>query len=253
MAMHDISWNHGAEGPTEDPAINAARLRDANLPFVKEAAMAKLQASLIAEDVASQAVEIFGGIGFTKECPVEKLYRDAKIGRIYEGKYGPGRNPFGAYAYDGLKLIEAAIPVALKRAKPGTPEFRAALRDAAPDDVLDMLDRLLELDDADRTMRYVDARRRVEKSARIHDGLVQSVCLSGETAAGKYPFEAVNIMDRIVARVEIDQVWRTMIDSSRGAPEASASGATVPPASAVWPRGMVRVWMTWPVAGSHSQ
>lgn len=47
--------------------------------------MAKLHASLIAEDVASQAVEIFGGIGFTKECPVEKLYRDAKIGRIYEG------------------------------------------------------------------------------------------------------------------------------------------------------------------------
>lgn len=64
---------------------NAARLRDAKLPYVKEAAMAKLHSSLIAEDVASQAVEIFGGIGFTKECPVEKLYRDAKIGRIYEG------------------------------------------------------------------------------------------------------------------------------------------------------------------------
>ena len=64
---------------------NAARLRDSGLPYVKEAAMAKLHSSLIAEDVASQAVEIFGGIGFTKECPVEKLYRDAKIGRIYEG------------------------------------------------------------------------------------------------------------------------------------------------------------------------
>lgn len=64
---------------------NAARLRDAGLPFVKEAAMAKLHSSLIAEEVASQAVEIFGGIGFTKECPAEKLYRDAKIGRIYEG------------------------------------------------------------------------------------------------------------------------------------------------------------------------
>ena len=64
---------------------NAARLRDAGMPFVKEAAMAKLHSSLIAEDVASQAIEIFGGIGFTKECPVEKLYRDAKIGRIYEG------------------------------------------------------------------------------------------------------------------------------------------------------------------------
>jgi alkylation response protein AidB-like acyl-CoA dehydrogenase len=64
---------------------NAARLREAGLTYVKEAAIAKLQASLIAEEVASQAVEIFGGIGFTKECPVEKLYRDVKIGRIYEG------------------------------------------------------------------------------------------------------------------------------------------------------------------------
>ena len=64
---------------------NAARLREAGKPYVKEAAMAKLHASLIAEDVASQAVEIFGGLGFTKESPVEKLYRDAKIGRIYEG------------------------------------------------------------------------------------------------------------------------------------------------------------------------
>ena len=64
---------------------NAARLRIAGLPYVKEAAMAKLHSSLIAEEVASQAVEIFGGIGFTKECPAEKLYRDAKIGRIYEG------------------------------------------------------------------------------------------------------------------------------------------------------------------------
>jgi alkylation response protein AidB-like acyl-CoA dehydrogenase len=64
---------------------NAARLRAAGLPYVKQAAMAKLHSSLIAEEVASQAVEIFGGIGFTKECPAEKLYRDAKIGRIYEG------------------------------------------------------------------------------------------------------------------------------------------------------------------------
>ncbi len=64
---------------------NAARLRDAGLPFVTEAAMAKYFSSQIAEDVASRAVEIFGGVGFTKEYPVEKLYRDAKIGRIYEG------------------------------------------------------------------------------------------------------------------------------------------------------------------------
>ena len=64
---------------------NAARLRDAGRPYVKEAAMAKLFASQIAETVASRAVEVFGGVGFTKDYPVEKFYRDAKIGRIYEG------------------------------------------------------------------------------------------------------------------------------------------------------------------------
>jgi short/branched chain acyl-CoA dehydrogenase len=64
---------------------NGARLRDAGLPFVTEAAMAKYFASQVGENVASRAVEIFGGVGFTKDYPVEKLYRDAKIGRIYEG------------------------------------------------------------------------------------------------------------------------------------------------------------------------
>jgi alkylation response protein AidB-like acyl-CoA dehydrogenase len=64
---------------------NAARLKDAGRPFVKEAAMAKLFASQVAERAASQCVEFLGGVGFTKECPVEKLYRDAKIGKIYEG------------------------------------------------------------------------------------------------------------------------------------------------------------------------
>lgn len=64
---------------------NAARLRDAKRPFLHQAAMAKYYASQIAEEVASKAVEIFGGVGFTKDYPVEKLYRDAKIGRIYEG------------------------------------------------------------------------------------------------------------------------------------------------------------------------
>jgi butyryl-CoA dehydrogenase/short/branched chain acyl-CoA dehydrogenase len=64
---------------------NAARLRDAGQPFVTEAAMAKYFASQVGENVASRAVEIFGGVGFTKDYPVEKLYRDAKIGRIYEG------------------------------------------------------------------------------------------------------------------------------------------------------------------------
>ena len=64
---------------------NGARMRDAGMPFVTEAAMAKYFASQIAESTASRAVEIFGGVGFTKDYPVEKLYRDAKIGRIYEG------------------------------------------------------------------------------------------------------------------------------------------------------------------------
>jgi short/branched chain acyl-CoA dehydrogenase len=64
---------------------NAARLRDAGRPFVTEAAMAKYYSSEVAEKVASKAIEVFGGVGITKEYPVEKLYRDAKIGRIYEG------------------------------------------------------------------------------------------------------------------------------------------------------------------------
>ncbi len=64
---------------------NAARLRDAGLPFVTEAAMCKFFASQVGERVASRAVEVLGGVGFTKDYPVEKLYRDAKIGRIYEG------------------------------------------------------------------------------------------------------------------------------------------------------------------------
>jgi butyryl-CoA dehydrogenase/short/branched chain acyl-CoA dehydrogenase len=64
---------------------NAARLRDASLPFLSEAAMAKYYSSEIAEHVASKAIEIHGGVGITKDYPVEKLYRDAKIGRIYEG------------------------------------------------------------------------------------------------------------------------------------------------------------------------
>ena len=64
---------------------NAARLKDAGAPFVKEAAMAKLHSSATAQNVASQCIDLYGGYGFTKEYPVEKLYRDAKIGSIYEG------------------------------------------------------------------------------------------------------------------------------------------------------------------------
>ncbi|HET9953146.1 MAG TPA: acyl-CoA dehydrogenase [Polyangiaceae bacterium] len=64
---------------------DAARLKDGGTEFVKQAAMAKLFASEVAERAASQAIEFFGGVGFTREYPVEKLYRDAKIGKIYEG------------------------------------------------------------------------------------------------------------------------------------------------------------------------
>ncbi|MBU6162756.1 MAG: acyl-CoA dehydrogenase [Myxococcales bacterium] len=64
---------------------NAARLKDAGLPFLKEAAMAKLYASQTAEKAASMCIEFCGGVGFTTEYPLEKFYRDAKIGTIYEG------------------------------------------------------------------------------------------------------------------------------------------------------------------------
>jgi alkylation response protein AidB-like acyl-CoA dehydrogenase len=64
---------------------NAARLRDARQPFLTEAAMCKIFSSEVAERVASLAVNLFGGYGFVKDYPVEKLYRDAKIGQIYEG------------------------------------------------------------------------------------------------------------------------------------------------------------------------
>jgi alkylation response protein AidB-like acyl-CoA dehydrogenase len=64
---------------------NAARLKDAGQPYVKEAAMTKLFASQVAERVASQCVEIYGGNGFVRDYPAEKYFRDAKVGKIYEG------------------------------------------------------------------------------------------------------------------------------------------------------------------------
>lgn len=64
---------------------NAARLRDAGKPFLTEAAMAKLYSSEVAERVTSEAVNLYGGYGYVKDYPVEKLWRDCKIGQIYEG------------------------------------------------------------------------------------------------------------------------------------------------------------------------
>ncbi|NDD65299.1 MAG: acyl-CoA dehydrogenase [Acidobacteria bacterium] len=64
---------------------NAARLKDAGKPFIREAAMAKLFSSEVAEEVASMAVNLYGGYGYVRDYPVEKYYRDCKIGQIYEG------------------------------------------------------------------------------------------------------------------------------------------------------------------------
>ena len=64
---------------------NAARLKDAKQPFIKQAAMAKLYASIVAEKVSSEAVNLYGGYGYVKDYPVEKYFRDCKIGQIYEG------------------------------------------------------------------------------------------------------------------------------------------------------------------------
>jgi alkylation response protein AidB-like acyl-CoA dehydrogenase len=64
---------------------NAARKKESGEDFKKDSAMAKYHASEVAERVTSQAVELFGGYGYVKEYPVEKFYRDAKIGKIYEG------------------------------------------------------------------------------------------------------------------------------------------------------------------------
>jgi alkylation response protein AidB-like acyl-CoA dehydrogenase len=64
---------------------NAARTKDAGGSFLREAAMAKLYSSQVADRVTSQCVELFGGYGYSREYPVEKFYRDAKIGTIYEG------------------------------------------------------------------------------------------------------------------------------------------------------------------------
>ena len=64
---------------------NAARMKDTRQNFVKEAAMTKLFTSQVAERVSSLAVEIYGGNGFVKDYPVEKYFRDSKIGKIYEG------------------------------------------------------------------------------------------------------------------------------------------------------------------------
>jgi len=82
---------------------NAARLKDAKQSYIREAAMAKYFASQVAERVASQAVEIYGGYGFVKDYPVEKFYRDAKIGKIYEGTSNMQLATIGKLVLGGVK------------------------------------------------------------------------------------------------------------------------------------------------------
>ena len=69
----------------ETMVYNACRLKEAGLPFVKEASMVKLYSSQVAEKVASKCIELAGGVGFTTDFGVEKFYRDCKVGSIYEG------------------------------------------------------------------------------------------------------------------------------------------------------------------------
>ena len=64
---------------------NTARLKESGASFVRQSAMTKYFCSQVGERVASQALEIFGGVGFTKDFPAEKFFRDSKIGKIYEG------------------------------------------------------------------------------------------------------------------------------------------------------------------------
>ncbi|MFN0112433.1 MAG: acyl-CoA dehydrogenase [Blastocatellia bacterium] len=90
-----ISENQGVQFQIAEMAVkieaarlmvyNAARLKDARQPFIKQAAMAKLFSSEVAEEVASMAVNLYGGYGYVKDYPVEKFFRDCKIGQIYEG------------------------------------------------------------------------------------------------------------------------------------------------------------------------
>ena len=90
IAKHQAVGNMIADMATEVEAArhlvyNAARLKDAGKPYGKEAAMAKLFASEVATRVASKAIQIHGGYGYTKEYPVERYYRDAKLTEIGEG------------------------------------------------------------------------------------------------------------------------------------------------------------------------
>ena len=90
--------------------LQRARLRDAGQPFLTEAAMCKVYSSEVAERVASMAINLYGGNGFVKEYPVEKLYRDAKIGQIYEGT---SNMQLMTIAKDILGCIGARVPCQL--------------------------------------------------------------------------------------------------------------------------------------------
>ena len=82
---------------------NAARLKEANKPFIKEAAMAKYYTSEVAANTTTKCVEWLGGVGFTKDYPIEKYYRDCKIGAIYEGTSNIQLNTIAKHIADELR------------------------------------------------------------------------------------------------------------------------------------------------------
>ena len=84
--QHQVAFAATEIHAAEVMTYNACRLKEAGLPFVKEASMVKLYSSRVAEQVASKTIEWLGGIGFTKDMLAEKFYRDCKVGSIYEGK-----------------------------------------------------------------------------------------------------------------------------------------------------------------------
>ena len=78
-------WMHTELTKAQLTSFHLGRLKDAGKPFITQSAMSKLFASQVAERATSMAVELLGGVGYTKDYAAEKRYRDAKIGKIYEG------------------------------------------------------------------------------------------------------------------------------------------------------------------------
>ena len=85
MSISELCSRDAVVARREDSVLNAARLKDAGRPCLKEASMAKLFASEMAERVCSDAIQIHGGYGYLADFPVERIYRDVRVCQIYEG------------------------------------------------------------------------------------------------------------------------------------------------------------------------